>query len=109
MKKEIEIKLFGLNELGVKEMNEFYKHNIEAKYVMPYQVGDFQNHTKRKRIKQVRSFQNTGLETYIFDIDVKQHIPGDKYGGPCFSLQLKHFKHEVYEVEVTETFKKITL
>ena len=28
MKKQIEVKLFGLNEFGVQEINEFYKHNI---------------------------------------------------------------------------------
>ena len=26
--KQIEVKLLGLNELGVKELNEYYKHNI---------------------------------------------------------------------------------
>ena len=29
--------------------------------------------------------------------------------GPCFSLQLKHFNHEIYEVEMTETFKQVTI
>ena len=28
MKKQIELKLFGLNETGVNELNEFYKDNI---------------------------------------------------------------------------------
>ena len=108
MKKEIEIKLFGLNELGVNELNEYYKHNIKAKYAEPFQIGDFKNYIKHKRIKQVKSFQNTGLDTYMFNVDLKQHIPKSEYGGSYFSLQLKHFKHEVYEVELVETFKKIS-
>ncbi len=108
MKKEIEIKLFGLNELGVNELNEHYKHNIEVGYIKPYQVGNFKNYKKRKRIKQVKSFQNTGLDTYMFNVDLAQHIPGNEYHGPYFSLQLKHFKHEIYEVELVETFKKIS-
>jgi hypothetical protein len=107
MKKEIEIKLFGLNELGVNELNEHYKNNIEAGYIKPHQVGNFKNYIKRKRIKQLNSFQNTGQDTYITNVDLAQHIPGSEYHGPCFSLQLKHFKHEIYEVEITENLKRI--
>ena len=106
MKKEIEIKLFGLNELGVNELNEHYKHNINVEYADMFQIGDYKD-IKRKRIKQSNSFQNTGQDTYITNVDMDQYIPGNEYNGPCFSLQLKHFKHEIYEVEVTETFKKI--
>ena len=29
--------------------------------------------------------------------------------GPRFSFQLKHFNHEIYEIEITETVKQITL
>ena len=106
MKKEIEIKLFGLNELGVNELNEHYKNNIEVGYISPFKIGGMKG-TKRKRIKQLNSFWKTGQDTYIQNVDLAQHIPGNEYHGPYFSLQLKHFKHEIYEVELVETFKKI--
>ena len=37
MKKQIELKLFGLNETGVNELNEFYKDNIRENYIEPFQ------------------------------------------------------------------------
>ena len=106
MKKQIELKLFGLNETGVNELNEFYKDNIRENYIEPFQIGEYKD-IKRKRIKQINSFTNTGLDTHITLVGISQYIPGSEYHGPDFSLQLKHFKHEVYEVEIVETFKKI--
>ena len=106
MKKQIELKLFGLNETGVNELNEFYKDNIRENYIEPFQIGEYKD-IKRKRIKQINSFTNTGLDTHITLVGISQYIPGSEYHGPDFSLQLKHFKHEVYEVETVETFKKI--
>ena len=106
MKKQIELKLFGLNETGVNELNEFYKDNIRENYIEPFQIGEYKD-IKRKRIKQINSFTNTGLDTHITLVGISQYIPGSEYHGPDFSLQLKHFKHEVYEVEIVETFKKV--
>ena len=106
MKKQIELRLFGLNETGVNELNEFYKDNIRENYIEPFQIGEYKD-IKRKRIKQINSFTNTGLDTHITLVNIAQHIPGSEYHGSYFSLQLKHFKHEVYEVEIVETFKKI--
>ena len=101
MKKQIELKLFGLNETGVNELNEFYKDNIRENYIEPFQIGEYKD-IKRKRIKQINSFTNTGLDTHITLVGISQYIPGSEYHGPDFSLQLKHFKHEVYEVEIVE-------
>jgi hypothetical protein len=32
IKKMIEVKLTGLNKLGVQELNEYYKHNISENF-----------------------------------------------------------------------------
>ena len=108
MKKQIEIKLFGLNELGVSEMNEFYRHNQTEYDTHVYQIGDKLGYTK-KRVKHIEHFYRTGLDFTIGLYDLKRHIPGSEYGGGFFELQLKHFKHKVYEVEVVETFTEISL
>ena len=55
MKKQIELKLFGLNETGVNELNEFYKDNIRENYIEPFQIGEYKD-IKRKRIKQINLF-----------------------------------------------------
>jgi len=112
MIKQIEVRFKGLNELGVKELNEFYKLNIEKNYVEPYKLGDNIINFKKKRFKQPKSFYKSGLETYVGTEDMTQCREDEEKQcgyGPCFSLQLKHFNHEIYEVEMTETFKQITL
>ena len=110
MKKQIEVKLFGLNEFGVNELNEFYKLNLELKGSKPFTSEEFDEYPKHKRFKNANLFTFNGLDNYICDIDCTQvrtdGLPGY---GPRFSLQVKHFKHEIYKVEVVETFKKITL
>ena len=40
VKKIIEVKLMGLNELGVKELNDFYKDNILLGYIPEFKMGD---------------------------------------------------------------------
>ncbi len=109
MKKQIEVKLKGLNEFGVSELNEFYKHNIDKDWVNKFILGDKCINLTKKRFKNINEFYKNGLESYIGLYEVKQYIPKSKYPGDYFSLQLKHFNHEIYEVEVVETMKKITL
>jgi hypothetical protein len=108
MKKQIEVKLFGLNELGVSEMNEFYKHNITEYNWELFRLGDKFGYTK-KRFKNINEFYIEGLDNYIGIFDCKQHIPDSKVPGDYFEFSIKHFIHEIYEVEVVETMKKITL
>lgn len=108
MKKQIEVKLFGLNEFGVQEINEFYKHNIIKYSWEPFKLGDKFGLTK-KRFKNSNEFFKTGFDTYIYFFDCKQHIPDSTLPGGYFQFLLKHFVHEIYEVEVVETLRKITL
>jgi hypothetical protein len=111
VKKIIEVRLNGLNELGVKELNEHYKHNIELGYFREeFKLGDDLG-IKKKRFKQVKSFENLGLENYIKTFDCKQALLNEDgsirdISGPCFSTQLKHFNHEVFEIEITEVITK---
>ena len=110
IKKMIEVKLTGLNKLGVQELNEYYKHNISKGYVREFQLGDNLG-VKKKRFKQVKSFENLGLENYITNFDCTQLILDESgneslFSGPYFSIQLKHFIHEIYDIEIIETFTK---
>jgi len=112
MIKQIEVRFKGLNELGVKELNEFYKINIEKNYTQPWKLGDNIINFKKKRIKQFERFYELGLETYVGTVYVTQCRENEeKYigYGPNFSLQLKHFNHEIYEIKIIETFKQIIL
>ena len=107
MKKQIEVRMNGLNELGVREVNEFYKDNISEGYVRHgFKLGDRCTSKRTKRIKQPKGFS---LETELYTIDLKQHIIGDKYGGGWFKVKVKHIDCEVYEVEVIEKFTKIKI
>ena len=111
VKKIIEVRLNGLNELGVKEINEQYKHNIELGYLSKkFKLGDSLG-IKKKRFKQVKSFENSLLESYIITFDCKQVLLNKdgselKYNGTYFSALLKHFNYEIYEIEITETITK---
>ena len=108
MKKQIEVKLNGLNELGVQEINEFYKHNIEQYGWDKFNLGDKFGLTK-KRFKNSNEFYKNGLDTYISFFDCKQYIPNSNKPGNYFDFLLKYFVHEIFEVEVIETKTKITL
>lgn len=107
-KKQIEVKLFGLNEFGVSEINEFYKHNIIKYDWGLFKLGDKFGYTK-KRFKNINEFNSKGLDNYIGFFDTKQYTPDSNLPGDYFQFLLKHFTHEIYEVEVVETMKKITL
>jgi hypothetical protein len=114
MKKQIEVKLNGLSQLGVDELNEYYKHNIVKGWCNVFNVGDNEGNIKHKRFKNVNLFYRDGLDNYICNVDCTQLLldkngERSEYGGGKFSLQIKHFNHEIYEVEVVETMKKITL
>jgi hypothetical protein len=106
MKKQIEVRMNGLNELGVQEVNEFYKDNISEGYFEPFELGDRLTSKRTKLIKQPKDF---GPETELYTIDLKQYIRGDQYGGGWFRVKIKHINCDVYEVEVSETKRKITL
>jgi hypothetical protein len=110
VKKIIEVRLNGLNELGVKELNEHYKLNIKQGYFKEFTLENTLGINK-KRFKQVKSFENLGLENYITTFDCAQSRLNEdgsrsEYCGPCFSAQLKHFNHEIYEIEITEVITK---
>jgi hypothetical protein len=111
MAKSIEVRFKGLNELGVKELNEFYKINIKKNYIQPWELGSNDKVNFKKRYKQPKSFYKLGLDTCVRTVDLVQSREENKqYGYSCyFKLQLKHYYHEIYEVEVIETFKQITL
>jgi len=110
VKKIIEVRLNGLNELGVKELNEHYKLNIEQGYIKEFTLKNTLGINK-KRFKQVKSFENLGLENYIVTFNYAQSLLNEdgsksEYCGPYFSTQLKHFNHEIYEIEITEVITK---
>jgi hypothetical protein len=108
MKKQIEVRLKGLNEFGVSEMNEFYKHNIIEYNISKFELGDKFGYTK-KRFKNINEFYSKGLDSYIGFWGTRQHIPNSNLPGDYFEFNIKHFIHEIYEVEVVETFTKINL
>jgi hypothetical protein len=91
MKKQIEVKLLHLNELGVTELNEYFVG--EGAYDRVFTTNDCPLLNRKKRFKDVKNFSS------------KSHIIN--YDG--FNLQVKHFACEVYEVEVVEKFTQINL
>lgn len=106
-KKEIQVIIGGINQLGVNEINEFYKKNIELGYMKPVVLGEIL--VGNKRFKNIKSFYNKGLENYVGTYDCTQYKE-DKIGyGSMFSLQLKHFDYKVYEVSITETYDEVIL
>jgi hypothetical protein len=111
MTKQIEVRFKGLNELGVKELNNFYKLNIKKNYIEPWQLGSSDKVYFKKRYKQPKSFYKLGLNSPVRTVDLVQSREENKYYGySCyFKLQLKHYYHEIYEIEITETVKQITL
>ena len=114
MAKSIEVRFNGLNELGVKELNEFYKINIEKNKITPFTLGSNDKVNFKKRYKQPKSFYKLGLDSRVRTVDLvrcrKEYYRNDKYGNEAyFRLQIKHYYHEIYEIEITETIKQITI
>lgn len=104
-KKQIEVKMFGLNELGVKEINEYYKDNIKVGY-----FGEFKSSDIGKRKKRIKYIKDFGPETVLHRVDIHQYIIGKKYGGGTgFEVKVKHVECKIYEVEVVETLTEVNL
>lgn len=106
MKKQIVVKMLGLNELGVSEINEFYKDNISEGYFEPFELGDHMSSSRTKRFKQIKDF---GPESFLYTVDFKQHIKKSMLAGCYFPVKVKHVNCEISEVEIVETSRKITL
>jgi hypothetical protein len=92
----------GLNELGVKELNEHYKGNIENGFVDVFKLNEIIDTCKKKIYKQSKSFLKERENNYIGSIGCSQHIPNEKIPGPDFSLQLKHINYKITKIEVIE-------
>jgi hypothetical protein len=106
-KKEIQVIIGGINQLGVDETNEFYKKNIEVGWMKPVELGEML--VSNKRFKNSKSFYDKGLENYVGTYDCSQFNGNGISYGPSFSFQLKHFDHKIYEVNITETYDEVTL
>jgi hypothetical protein len=91
MKKQIEVKLLHLNELGVNELNEYFVS--EGVFDRVFTTDDCPLNSRKKRFKDVKNFSD---ESHVV------HYDG-------FDLQIKHFVCEVYEVEVVEKFTQINV
>lgn len=94
----------GLNELGVSEMNEFYKLNQEKYNTRPYKLND----DVTKRSKRFRLIKQFGPESHIETYDLKAVVMDKKgneseWSGGFFSIRIKHMNHKVYEVNETYT------
>jgi hypothetical protein len=92
----------GLNELGVQELNEYYKGNIEKGFINEFKLNDIIDNCKKKIYKQSKSFLKNKEDNYIGNIDCLQHIQNEEIPGPCFSLQLKHINYKITKIEVIE-------
>jgi hypothetical protein len=104
-KKYYHVVFSGLNELGVSEMNEFYKYNQQK-----YNTGVFKlNADITKRSKRFRFIKQFGPESLVETYDLSavegednRNIRGRSY----FSIQIKHLNHQIYEVNETYTLVK---
>jgi hypothetical protein len=95
----------GLNELGVSEMNEFYKYNQKK-----YNTGVYKlNADVTKRSKRFRFIKQFGPESLVETYDQKATEGDDNRGmieSSWFKIKIKHMNHEVYEVNETYTLVK---
>jgi hypothetical protein len=84
----------GLNELGVKEINDFYKENINNKWISEFKLGDI--FIKRsKRFHQEKYFLNKKEDSYFGTIDIKSN-------KGWFEIKLKHINYKITKIEITE-------
>jgi hypothetical protein len=107
-KKHYYVVFSGLNELGVQEMNEFYKNSIRLNYIKTFKLNA--DVTKRsKRFKLINQFgPEAQVETYDLarsPVDENGNLD-NYYGRSYFSIQIKHMNHEIYEVNETYTLFK---
>lgn len=97
----------GLNELGVQEMNEFYKYNQQK-----YNTGVYKlNADITKRSKRFRFIKQFGPESLVETYDVKavkvdENGNESKWPGGFFGIKIKHLNHQIYEVNETYTLVK---
>jgi len=104
-KKYYHVVFSGLNELGVSEMNEFYKYNQQK-----YNTGVYKlNADVTKRSKRFRFIKQFGPESHVETYDLSavegednRNVRGQSY----FSIQIKHLNHQIYEVNETYTLVK---
>ena len=106
-KTEIEVIFHGINELGIKESNEFYKRNIELGFIKPFK--ECFNLINGKRFKNSNLFYKKGLENIVGTYDCTQYKEDGVGYGPRFTFQFKHFNTTVYEVEVTEIWNVVEI
>ena len=103
-KKYYYVMFSGLNELGVKEMNEHYKYSQKLNYCNVFELND--NVTKRsKRFRLIKQF---GPESHVETYDLKAVEGEDNKNAKhsYFSIQIKHLNHQIYEVNETYTLVK---
>lgn len=106
-KKEIHIIINGLNQFGLDEMNKYYQLNFELGYLSKdnwFKLGQTFGMSS-KRIKQIKSFDKECCYLGYYNVD--QALPNDKRSYP-FRFMLQHFDHEIYEVEITETYTRLS-
>ena len=94
-KKYYYVMFSGLNELGVKEMNEHYKYSQKLNYCNVFELND--NVTKQ-----------FGPESHVETYDLKAVEGEDNKNAKhsYFSIQIKHLNHQIYEVNETYTLVK---
>jgi hypothetical protein len=96
MKKHIEVKFLGLKEEALNEINEVFKSD--------YTLDNFKFY-RYKTYKHINKFKKLGQENLVENLMFWE----DVYDKKDFSLKLKHFNIEMYEVEVIENHTKIEL
>jgi hypothetical protein len=98
MKNQFKVINLGLNELGVKEFNNFYKENIERGYIREVIVGERYS-TKSKVFKQEKSFLEKGIENEFGSFGIKACSEGQPY----FIFKLKHINYKIVKLVLLES------
>ena len=96
MKDQIKVKFLGLKKEALNEINEVLKSN--------YTLDNFKFY-RYKTYKNINKFKKLGQENLVENLMFWE----DVYDKREFSLKLKHFDIEVFEVEIVESFNKIEL
>jgi len=102
MKVVFKVENLGLNKLGVQELNNFYKSNIEKGFMDSFKIGDIEV-GKSKIFKQPNQFLKLRENNYFGDIDATQYVENSEYRGPKFSIQLKHINYKITKIEIIES------
>jgi hypothetical protein len=99
-KKFIEVKLLGIKQDALDEINSWFKATVKIK--RDYSPNNFK-HLKSKAYKRIDKFNELGLENLVHTMYVWE----DVHNKQSFDLKLKHFNIETYEIEIIETRTKI--